>query len=165
MGALYVAPNICNICYNRLFIGFESDGHHMSMKCCFINMLHGVMKCVRRHRGLHRRFGLFWVVCVRHHKRPHCQFCDLLLQCVTRSYMLLYVRLIRVRGTPRFRTMWDCTCTDERELVGRLPFVFMCDVVVMIYVMIKQGPPRLGWPLFFSRKRPLGVSGLEVLGL
>lgn len=21
--------------------------------------------------------------------------------------------------------MWDCTCTDERELVGRLPFVFL----------------------------------------
>nr|DAM72888.1 MAG TPA: hypothetical protein [Herelleviridae sp.] len=33
-------------------------------------------------------------------------------------------------------------------------------VVAVVDVMIKQGPPRLGWPLFFSRKRPLGVSGL-----
>ena len=126
MGVLHVAPYICNTCYNRLFIGFCSDGHHMSMKCCFINMLHGVMKCARRHRRLHRHFRSFWIICVRHHKRPHCQFCNFLLQCVIRSYMLLYVRLIRVRGTPRFRTMWDCTYTDERELVGRLPFVFVC---------------------------------------
>lgn len=160
MRALYVAPNICNNCYNRLFIGFCSDGHHMSMKCCSINMLHGVMKCVRRHRGLHRRFGLFWVVCVRHHKRPHCQFCNLLLQCVIRSYMLLYVRLIRVRGTPRFRTMWDCTYTDERELVGRLPFVFL-------YVRCSDNDPRddktratpLGMALvLFAKEAPWGLG-------
>ena len=83
---LHVAPNICNNCYNRLFIGFESDDHHMSMKCCFINMLHGVMKCARHHKRLHRHFGLFWVVCVGHHKRFHCQFatccCDMLLYCI-----------------------------------------------------------------------------------
>ena len=72
MGMLHVAPNICNNCYNRLFIGFWGDGHHTSMKCCFINMLHGVMKCVRRHRGLHRHFWRFSPFCVRHHKRPRC---------------------------------------------------------------------------------------------
>lgn len=124
MRALYVAPNICNNCYNRLFIGFCSDGHHMSMECCFINMLHGVMKCARRHRRLHRHFRSFWIICVRHHKRPHCRLCDLLLPCVARSYMLVYVRLIRVRGTPRFRTMWDCTCTGRTGAGGTAPVRF-----------------------------------------
>ena len=162
MRALYVAPNICNNCYNRLFIGFCSDGHHMSMKCCSINMLHGVMKCVRRHRGFHRRFGLFWVVCVRHHKRPHCQFCNLLLQCVVRSYMLLYV-FVGHRDSGRCGTAHAQTNGSWWD--GSRSFFFMCDAVTMIHVMIKQGPPRLGWPLFFSRKRPLGVSGLETVGL
>lgn len=67
-------------------------------------------------------------------------------------------RRTRAGGTAHAQTngsWWD----------GSRSFFFMCDVVTMIHVMIKQGPPRLGWPLFFSRKRPLGVSGLVAVGL
>lgn len=72
----------------------------------------------------------------------------------------LYVRLIRVRGTPRFRTMWDCTCTDERELVGRLPFVFL-------YVRCSDNDPRddktratpFGMALvLFAKEAPWGLG-------
>ena len=70
---------------------------------------------------------------------------------------------------------WDTEIQDDVGLHmhrrtgagGTAPvrFFFMCDAVAMIHVMIKHGPPRLGWPVFFSRKRPLGVSGLMTVGL
>ena len=85
-------------------------------------------------------------------------------------YCIMYafhVRLIRVRG--RHRDSGRCGTahaqTNGSWWDGSRSFFFMRDAVAMIHAMIKQGPPRLGWPLFFSRKRPLGVSGLEAVGL
>ena len=120
MRALYVAPDICNNCYNRLFIGFESDCDHMSMKCCFINMLHDAMKCARRHRRLHRHFELF-VSDITNALIVSLQRVVALCCCIVYAS---YVRLIRFRGTPRFRTMWDCTCTDEPGAGGTAPGSF-----------------------------------------
>ena len=124
MRALYVAPNICNNCYNRLFIGFCSDGHHMSMKCCFINMLHGVMKCARCHRRLHRHFRLFWAVLCQTSQTASLSVLQLVVAVCCPIIYDLYVRLIRVRGTPRFRTMWDCTCTGRTGAGGTAPVRF-----------------------------------------
>lgn len=56
--------------------------------------------------------------------------------------------------------MWDCTCADERELVGRLPFVFL-------YVRCSDNDPRddktratpLGMALvLFAKEAPWGLG-------
>lgn len=166
-GVLHVAPYICNTCYNRLFIGFWSDGYHMSMKCCFINMLHDAMKCARRHRRLHRHFRLFWAVLCQTSQTASLSVLQLV---VAVCCCIVYAFVCQVDSGS-----WDTEIQDDVGLHmhrtngswwdGSRSFFFMCDAVTMIPVMIKQGPPRLGWPLFFSRKRPLGVSGLVAAGL
>lgn len=164
MRVLYVAPFIATFATIVFLPVFRWWASHLRMLLfrqqnawfsCFVS---GITVSFT---GFGPVFGSIFLFCGRNHKRPHCQFCDLLLPCVTASCMLFmsgWFGFVGHRDSGRCGTAHAQTNGSWWD--GSRSFFFMCDAVAMIHVMIKQGPPRLGWPLFFSRKRPLGVSGL-----